>query len=88
MKQLYHVYENEGRKIFILKCVVPDNLNSFDDYRKKLQLEWYKPKSSEDAQILIDKCSELSSPACLSKHGLLQNLLKQIQLEKPLMVIM
>lgn len=59
MQQLFHQYENEGRNILILKCNGQTNLKTFDNYPKKLQCEWYKPTSSENAQILICKCSEL-----------------------------
>jgi len=43
-----------------MKCDAQVDINTFDDYADNFGCKWFKPKSSEDAQILIDKCSELS----------------------------
>lgn len=63
MKELFIEYENCGRTIYILKIEKNAKLKSleyFDDYPAKFQCDWYKPKSSDDAQILIEKCFEAS----------------------------
>ena len=52
-------YEHSGRTVYIFKCDAQVDLKTYDNYPLIKNCQWYKPKSKDDAQALIDKCNEI-----------------------------